>query len=559
MTEVPDNQKVEKVLQTCFNTDFAHEAERLLPELHRLDHHPQRIVRFAEDNGTFFQVKAFRDGDIADLPSRLWGKQDSFILDFGLHVVGSFSFYLEAEGLNIDAPCRLRLIFGESPLDVTGDMAGVNTWISTSWLPDEIINIDFMPEAVHLPRRYSFRYVRIEVIDTSPKFKVKFSRCLAQSVSCVPPSTNVDLMNFHDPLLEAIDEISILTLRDCMQTIFEDGPRRDRRLWIGDLRLQALTSYHTLKDYKLAKRCLFMFAALPREDSSLPACLFEKPALKPATDYIVDYDTLFGVIVYDYVVASDDLTTGRTLWPTVLGSLESALSYLDANSAFDSSKHKSWKFLDWAPDLDTSAGMHGVLLYSLKAVAGLSELLDISFPHTATIAKMTEASTRFLSPSNPPLIVSGPASQISLASAAWLTLSASLPQSVARSALRAALSHPDTVKPLTPYLYHHIVDALCSVALHAEAVDLLKSYWGGMVAAGADTFWECFDADEPRASPYGDVRNNSFCHAWSCSPSWLLRVRLREYLKAEIRETVTMDVLDQRHMERTQQDIESDK
>jgi alpha-L-rhamnosidase len=33
-------------------------------------------------------------------------------------------------------------------------------------------------------------------------------------------------------------------------------------------------------------------------------------------------------------------------------------------------------------------------------------------------------------------------------------------------------------------------------------------------------------------SPYGDVRNNSFCHAWSCTPSWLLRVKLKEQLHA---------------------------
>lgn len=551
MASVPENQKVEKILRTCLRSDFAHTAESLLPTLQRIDRHPQRIVRFVEDESAFFQIKAVDEGEVADLLDRLFGKGDHLILDFGLHLVGSFRFRLDAEGLNIDAPCRLRLVFSESPIDALGNMTGVETWISTSWLPDEIINIDFMPEEVQLPRRYAFRYVHIEVVDTSPKFKVKFSNFVAQAVSSVSPETNIQLFDFHDPLLEAIDEISILTLRDCMQTVYEDGPRRDRRVWIGDLRLQALTSYHTLKDYKLAKRCLFMFAALPREDSSLPACLFEKPILKPATDYIVDYDALFGVIVYDYVVASGDLETGRALWSTILGSLEAGLSHLN-DFAFDSSKTTRWKFLDWAPNLDTSAGMHGLLLYSLKAVAALGKILDLSFPHTNTIEMMTKTSIKFVSDG---LIMSG--EQISLASAAWLTISESLPTDVARSALLTALSHPSTVKPLTPYLYHHIVDALCSVALYTEAIELIKSYWGGMVNAGADTFWECFDVDNPRASPYGDVRNNSFCHAWSCTPSYLLRVRLRDHLKAEVKEIISIDALDQRHMERTR--IEFDK
>ncbi|WP_390580761.1 hypothetical protein [Paenibacillus illinoisensis] len=41
-----------------------------------------------------------------------------------------------------------------------------------------------------------------------------------------------------------IDRVAVQT-RDCMQSVFEDCPKRDRRLWIGDLRLQALVNYET--------------------------------------------------------------------------------------------------------------------------------------------------------------------------------------------------------------------------------------------------------------------------------------------------------------------------
>jgi len=50
------------------------------------------------------------------------------------------------------------------------------------------------------------------------------------------------------------------------------------------------------------------------------------------------------------------------------------------------------------------------------------------------------------------------------------------------------------------------------------------------VKAGADSFWECFDADDSRKSPYGDCHNDSCYHAWSCAPSYLLRVLLRVFL-----------------------------
>ncbi|KPI34600.1 uncharacterized protein AB675_4915 [Cyphellophora attinorum] len=473
MVEVPEDQKIEYVPPTKYNhesvtRDSLTETSGTIREgpIIILRHHPQA------------------SGGIGQLRDLTWGRGDEFVLDFGLHLVGHVAFHLDAEGLNIDAPCRLHLTFGESPFDVTERMDDIETWISTSWLPDETINIDFMPEDVTIPRRQSFRYLRVQIIDTSPKYKVAFSNFIVTSVSAVPSDSQLELYSFgeNDTLLETIDEISVLTLRDCMQTVFEDGPRRDRRMWIGDLRLQALTSYHTIKDFNLAKRCLFMFAALPREDGSLPACLFEKPKLTPATDYIVDYDALFGVIVHDY------------------GSLSGALAHLDPTThVFDTSRSKSWKFLDWADNLDKSAGMHGLLLYCLKHVNQLARLLSIDpLPYIDTINLMTTAAAKtFLDPSTN-TITSGPNAQISLASAAWLTLAGALPPQTCRQALLSALHHPDTIHPLTPYLYHHLIDALATVHLYDEAISILKRYWGGMVIAGADTFWECFDEKDPR-------------------------------------------------------------
>lgn len=545
MADVPEDQKVVKVLETRFNHSFAQTAEELRPQLHTWERSPQRLVHFEKDASEFFGVKALStEHAVKDLPGLCWGKKDEFTLDFGIHMVGHLSFTITGEGVNIDAPCRLRLTFCESPYDATEDMSSCDTWISTSWLPQEIINIDWLPCDVTIPRRFAFRYVRVHIVDTSPKYKVKFSNVSVNAVSAVAPEREVEIFEYHDTLLQEMDKVSIYTLRDCMQTVFEDGPRRDRRLWIGDLRLQALTNYHTFKDYDLVKRCLFLFAALPREDESLPACPFEKPKLAPASDYIVDYDALFAPTVCDYVVASGDKATGELLWSTVQGCLKKALAHLDPTTfVFDSSSFPAWKFLDWAPGLDTSAGLHGVLLYSLRSASVLAELLGKTSPYTETISKMTTAASVFLDQDSK-MFVSGPKRQVSLASAAWLSLSQAFPTSVAKTALCNAMSNPQTVKPLTPYLYHHVCEALATNGAEKECIDLMKKYWGGMVNAGADTFWECFNSEDPRSSPYGDIRNNSFCHAWSCTPSYLLRDKLRGFGGYKVVESVTMDVLD---------------
>ncbi|KAK7222569.1 hypothetical protein V2G26_010572 [Clonostachys chloroleuca] len=550
----------EKPLETRWNHAFAKKSEDLKPALQRWTRNPQHVIRFDADQSQYWGVKpSLRTKTISEFESQSWGKGDDFILDFGIHMVGYVSMKLEARGEHMDAPCRLRLTFGESPLDVTLGMENVRTWISTSWLPDEVINIDMCPETLQLRRRYSFRYLRVEVIDTSPKYKVAFSDVTCECVSAIGQDVKIDSPLFQSDMLSNIDHVSLMTLRDCMQTVFEDGPRRDRRLWLGDLRLQALANYKTFKDFNLVKRCIYQFAAIPREDDSLPACLFEFPKFTPSSDYIVDYDALFASVVYDYVEASGDVEAGLELWPTVQGCLKKALLHIDPDTnAFDESREKQWKFLDWQPKLDHNAGLHGLVLYCLKATNRLARLLGKEPPHEEMVSKMTEGAKVFLSKDK--LFISGPKSQVSFASASWLALSGAFPQEVARTALLNTLKHPDAVKPLTPYLWHHVCDALATVGCIDECLETMTGYWGKMVDAGADTFWEAFNPDDCRDSPYGDVRNNSFCHAWSCTPTYLLRGKLwAQAGKPGSSRVLTMGELDNVWIERSKQQLAANK
>ncbi|KAJ5389243.1 uncharacterized protein N7496_000311 [Penicillium cataractarum] len=536
---------------TAWNRSFEILANELLPVLHHWSRVPQKIISFTPTQSpSFFGLRPSSSSHaVSDLPSLTWGKDADFILDFGIHMVGYLKFRLSSVGAHMDAPCRLRLTFGESPFDVTMGMEGVKTWISTSWLPDEIVNIDECPQVVALPRRYSFRYLRVQVIDTSPKYKVSFSEISCECVSAIAQDHALEMVDFGNQLLQDIDHVSISTLRDCMQTVFEDGPRRDRRLWIGDLRLQALANYSTLRDFNLVKRCIFQFAAVVREDGSLPACIFEKPSLSPSTDYIVDYDALFSAIVYDYVSASGDVEAGHALWPTVLQCVKRSLSSLNPKThVFETERSQGFKFIDWASDLDKNAAPHGLLVYCLKRINSLAQILGKEAPYFGVVDKMTAAATVFLRDG---VFISGPESQISYGSAAWLVLSEVFAPAIARGALIKTLNHPLAMKPLTPYLWHHVCDALVQVGCYDECLDIIKSYWGGMVEAGADTFWECFDAEDAKASPYGDVRNNSFCHAWSCTPTYFLRGKLLQSVNGKVTGKVTMGELDNRWVERS--------
>lgn len=96
-----------------------------------------------------------------------------------------------------------------------------------------------------------------------------------------------------------------------------------------------------------------------------------------------------------------------------------------------------------------------------------------------------------------------------------------------RKLMLEILDKEDAVGVLTPYAYHHVIEALLHVGEKEKALEMMHTYWGRMIELGADTFWEAFDPEDPLASPYGNMQVNSFCHAWSCTPAWLLREYFR--------------------------------
>ncbi|GAA3331280.1 hypothetical protein GCM10020331_087240 [Ectobacillus funiculus] len=167
-------------------------------------------------------------------------------LIFGTHQVGYVFMQIRPVGSPPDAPLSLKLTFGEMPVEMAEPFSEYDGWLSSSWLQEETIYVDVLPARIELPRRYSFRYIKFEVLDTSRKYRVAFDDIQCQTVTSADPSCVIPL-HHKDSLLAQIDQVSIKTLQDCMQDVFEDGPKRDRRLWLGDLRLQALANYETFQ------------------------------------------------------------------------------------------------------------------------------------------------------------------------------------------------------------------------------------------------------------------------------------------------------------------------
>ncbi|MFP1839614.1 alpha-L-rhamnosidase-related protein [Lonsdalea quercina] len=507
-------------------------AEVLKPSLSEVFYSALNVVAPRQAPEHLLGVAMKQQYDVGELMNKSFKTGDSFIVDFGEHYTGYLTFSLGWQGISCDAPVRLRLIFGEVVTDVTQPLYPYNGWISASWLPDEILNVDFLPQQVRIERRHAFRFVKIDIVSTSTNFSVTFGQLQVRAVS----SAGQDRLapaRYDSDLLKNIDRVSIRTLHECMQTVFEDGPKRDRRLWIGDLRLQAMVNYVSFNNTALVRRCLYLFAGLQREDGYITACVYEQPEPRRGEVVLIDYAALFGSIVRDYLRASRDTATAQELWPVAKQQLALALKNVNAQGLFVAPE-KDYVFIDWNPGSDQSAALkglekqtaiQGLLIYSCQEGIELAKSLgrNAEVAHLEETVERMKQAARGLFDEKQGVFVSGEQRQISWASQAWMALADVLPQPQMAQALTRVMSLPQAIRPLTPYLYHHMVDALIHCGLSQEARTLVEEYWGAMVKTGTNTFWEAFDPKKPMSSPYGSKQIDSYCHAWSCTPSYFIR------------------------------------
>lgn len=450
-------------------------------------------------------------------------KGEKIWLDFGDHFVGRMILHLGYQGSHPDAPVLLKLRFAERLEEFQESREDYRGWICSSWVQEEMIHVDVIPDVLTLPRRYAFRYAEAEVIDISSRFALVIER--AEVEACSGADDSVLTVFQSDEELGKIDKIACRTLHNCMQTVFEDGPKRDRRLWMGDLRLQALANYETYKNYDMVKACLYLFAALPLKDGRIGAGIFLEPAPEADDQCLFDYSLLFAVTLLDYYRATGDLDTLKELSEMAFRQITLALAQVGSDGVVCDSDRLGWCFLDWTLELNKQAGAQGVLLYAVHASEEIARILQQSerekeFSECAKT--LAEAARRQFRDEESGFYLSGSVRQLSYASQIWLILGGAVKEEQARMILKK-LPETDALKPVTPYLYHYYIEALIKVGMKEEALQIIRSYWGSMVRQGFDTFPELYNPDNPSESPYGGSIVNSSCHAWSCTPSYFLR------------------------------------
>lgn len=485
------------------------------------------------DANAFQGFKAVEDGDINDLYSKSFKKKKEVIVDFGKHLVGNVSFKIKDIGPMQDAVLRFKVTFGEIPSDLGLPVEPYTGSLSRGWMQDFQCDVSY-DGCYTFNRRITARYMKIEAVGTSIYSDFCFDNITFEATTSAGKS-KAQLASTTPQIFKDIARVSENTLKDCMQGVFEDGPKRDQRLWMGDLYLEALANTASFKEYNVTKRCLYLLAGLANPDNGLLySNMVEYPKPHAQQTFFVDYALSYILTLNDYLKATGDTETARDLWPVVKNQINTILAKaIDNNHLYANTGYQykgmmvSIVFFDWAPvTLDNHAAIQGLLAHSIDCAYNIAKVIgktDDVKAYPATAKQLRKAGYKAYWDAKKQIVVSGKERQESYTATSWAVLGDLIKGNEAQKAIRNVMQSNTAIKPGTPYANHFLVAAMLHCGMNSEAKKYVEDYWGGMVRLGADTFWEYYVPDNHLFSSYnGYTLLNSYCHAWSCTPIYFI-------------------------------------
>lgn len=372
-----------------------------------------------------------------------------------------------------------------------------------------------------VPERRAFRYVRFTV---EPAKTMKIDRIEFESVG--RHTDPIGSFKCSDAVLNKIYNTSAYTVKLCMQDFYEDGIKRDRLLWTGDLRVEALVGYYCFGDIGLARRSLMQLA-----DIQLPDGLIPGVGPDPNSTYLPDYCAYWVIALADYYRYSGDLSTVTLLYPTLQKLMQWFQTNSDETGLFAKADRPGWwMFVDWDESLekkDRVMAMEALYHWALKDAASLARAVENpqdARTYTARAAKLKAAVNSLLWDAKRGAYVDcltdeGPSEKLHKQPNS-LAILAGLPDAGNVRSIVGNLLRPSRTPPVTtPYMNFYVASAFFEAGMAPHALDLVRKYWGSMIERGATTCWEKFDPEWPHPYEQADL---SYCHGWSAGPGMML-------------------------------------
>jgi hypothetical protein len=294
--------------------------------------------------------------------------------------------------------------------------------------------------------------------------------------------------------------VSVATVRVGRQDLYEDCPLREGGHYVADARVQAMFDLASTGVATTSRRSILQFAAAQDDDGMIPA-------LTPSgtRHRIPDFALQWPAFVDDHVRFTGDGDILAEVYPAVVRVMDWADTQYDASSGhFALDRPGWWPFIDWyefTPDALQAAvdAQHAV---ALRSAVSLAERFGDDDGATTFRARLDAVLATFDRPVEHP-------------HAATILLCGLDPDDARPLVAPGTL---DGFTPETGYFMFSVCRAHLVLGDPGAARDLVDTYWGSMLDAGAGTWWE-------RWSPNREVvesTGSSLCHPWSAGPLVLL-------------------------------------
>jgi hypothetical protein len=299
------------------------------------------------------------------------------------------------------------------------------------------------------------------------------------------------------------------TLRLCMDRMVLDGIKRDRMPWIGDLAAVLSADAYAFADQEIIRQT---FTALGHP-------------VKGAVNGIADYSLWLVIGHAIYQRYFDDMPYLRRELPCLNRFMEELAKHNDAEGMLHP---EGSVFIDW--------GYGNAKVRFSSAMQIMWYWAQVSMAEMNTKAGETAKAQRWQK--------SAEALARVVQAKVWLATAGSMTDCLevqgAKTpypdflAVLSGFAKPEQMQPIlkyltkypsrgTPFMKAYELQAITELGNPDLTISRIREYWGGMMNAGAVTFWENYREDEKNhTAMYGRPFARSLCHGWSCGPTSLL-------------------------------------
>ncbi|MFE5321584.1 alpha-L-rhamnosidase N-terminal domain-containing protein [Paenibacillus sp. NPDC056579] len=388
--------------------------------------------------------------------------------------------------------------------------------------------------------RRAFRYLQISVQATPVPLQVEDF----QVISVRYPFNQEGIFKCSDSLLTRIWDIGRYTTRVNSQDHLEDCPYREQALWVVDAVVMAKVIFQTFGDKALVRKCLLQGARIQNDDGSIPATGPERNSI-----LLPDFNAYWLLGLYDYWRYSGDDALVLELESSVRRLIGWFSDQQDENGLFSRANRAGWWcFVDWADYIDKRDRVTAVSCLHHKVLLSAADMAsvysDYAFAEECKErADRLRASIRKLLWDSEKRLFADCLTEDGLSdSFTFQTNFIAIWSGIMTDEEAEYFINDVFAKGLCPelkgaFFYHIVLEVLFGRGYVNMALDILRSFWGKMVARGATTWWETFDPSSPHCSIPSPYQGNtptylsdsipvSHCHGWAASPTYLLTERI---------------------------------